>query len=193
MIVKKTPFPVPAEPFPQKLLLVYVDIAAAGTYSVHFVNKSGLVINDELIVGQVVFKQVNDVSAGQLENSLYPIETKVAGIVTAVKPVQPLKVLPPSVVTEAGIVTLAILVHPAKALEPSVVNVAGKSREAISKFVQPLKALTPIVIKPEGIEMEVNKVHPLKALVKMVVTVEGITQAPAKFVGAPIKVIWSFV
>ena len=89
--------------------------------------------------------------------------------------------------------TLPILAHPVKALEPSVVNVAGKLREAISKFAHPLKALTPIVIKPEGIEMEVNKVHPLKALVKMVVTVEGITQAPAKFVGAPIKVIWSFV
>lgn len=89
--------------------------------------------------------------------------------------------------------TLPILAHPVKALEPSVVNVAGKSREAISKFEHPLKAETPIEIKPDGIVIEVNRVHPLKALAEMAVKVEGISQAPTYDVGAPIKVVLSFV
>ena len=88
-IAKNVPFAVPNDPFPQKLLSWYVDTEAAGTYSVQVVNQIGLVINDELIVGQVAFKQVNDVSAGQLENSLNPIETKVAGMETVVKLLQP--------------------------------------------------------------------------------------------------------
>ena len=76
------------------------------------------------------------------------------GIVTEVRPIQPLNALASMLVTALGIVTDARLVQPLNALAPMLVTEFGIVTDV--RLVQPLNALAPMLLTEPGIVTDIS-------------------------------------